>query len=128
MGQPDRIAEDGSRMFDVKCLKKREFYKNKPFDFDPLLEDCRKAIEKTRLINLERIKLEDAGLCGDCIGVKLQKEHDPATMDRRVCPMCNTVWQGYVPGNRRREGILATQRKRGVLGAAMEAKRDCAVH
>jgi hypothetical protein len=51
-------------------------------------------------------------MCGDCIRVKLCKEHDPMTADRRVCPLCETVWPGAEPGNRRREAVEATHAAR----------------
>ncbi len=51
-------------------------------------------------------------MCGDCIRVHLRKEHDPMTADRRVCPLCETVWPGAEPGNRRREAVEATHAAR----------------
>lgn len=51
-------------------------------------------------------------MCGDCIRVHLRKEHDPMTSDRRVCPLCETVWPGAEPGNRRREAVEATRAAR----------------
>ena len=52
------------------------------------------------------------GMCGDCIRVRICKEHDPMTSDRRVCPLCETVWPGAEPGNRRREAVEATRAAR----------------
>jgi len=56
---------------------------------------------------LEERILQDAfpNLCGDCIGVNLKKEHDPAKHNRRVCSICYTVWPGAEPWNRRHEAI-----------------------
>ena len=53
-------------------------------------------------------------MCGDCLGIKLTKSHDPMKDSRRVCPDCRTVWPGAEPWNRRREAVMATRAKRGL--------------
>lgn len=57
-------------------------------------------------------------MCGDCIRVKMLKEHDDI---HRTCQLCGTVWPGIEPGNRRREAVEATRAARATtdrLGCA----------
>lgn len=56
----------------------------------------------------------ESEMCGNCIKVKLGKQHDPMVNNRHVCPLCRTVWPGAEPWNRRREAVMATRAKRGL--------------